>query len=422
MPIIERMNQILTYITMAVFDRKNQVYAFIYFIIAVLIVTAFSFPKTLFANQTIPSQLIIEMDGDIRFYLDQPSGERNGSWRFDHDLEAQNLVDVSLQNKYQALVYENPDFGIYTIDTDYRFDDMATSELRITYIDGENERYSGYTGDIATIHDNNNKFTFTINQTGDEVIIFGEEFIPLQNLHVFKTQDNKTKLTWDARETSDKILQTYRIYKYQDNADFDYRQVGETMNTEYLTDINWGSSELQPGVPSDYTAFVVTRVFTDGTESVLSSPAYNNDSDQDGFSDEEEAELGTDADNPDTDGDTLNDFIEVNLHNTNPIKKDTDNDGFDDNVEIEAGTSPLDPNFFPDDSCDKPQEGDWYINKDCDLEKDTTAPADVIIGNNADLTLKEQVTLWFDSTKHKILVMLGSSIYLQKGASIKSTQ
>lgn len=363
-------------------------------------------------------RLIVEMNGENRFYIEQPNGDRSGSWRFDYDFDAANIIDKSLQSKYQAIVLGDPQPGTYVIETDNRFPGIYTSELSFTYIDPENQRYGGYTGDIAVIHNENDSFEFTLNAAGEEVISFDQTFDVVNQVQVFRTDSDTSRVTW---QPSQGFTGTYRVYKKQHNADFDYSIVGETSSSELITDIDWGSYQIATGVISKYASFVVSHVYPDGSESFLSNPAYNNDTDQDGFDDETETELGTDINNIDTDGDTLNDFFEVNIHNTDPTLADTDEDGFNDNIEIEAGTSPLDPNFFPSDDCANPGEGDWYINNDCDLEQDEVAPADIIIGNNSTLTILDQVTLWFKGATNKILIMIGSSINLQSGASIKST-
>lgn len=47
------------------------------------------------------------------------------------------------------------------------------------------------------------------------------------------------------------------------------------------------------------------------------------DKDLDGLSDVEEAKLGTNPNLADTDGDGINDYDEVNIYKTNPLKYDT---------------------------------------------------------------------------------------------------
>jgi len=240
--------------------------------------------------QTDPtSQLIIEMNGENRFYVQQPNGDRSGSWRFDYDFDAPNIIDKSLQSRYQAIVLGDPQPGTYSIETDYRFPGIATSELSFTYIDSENERFSAYAGDIAVMHNENDPFTFTINATGDEVISFDPTFDVVDQVQVFETDTNKSRVVW---EPTDGFTGTYRVYTKQDNADFDYSIIGETTTNELITDIDWGPYQIAPGVTSRYASFVVSHIYADGTESFLSNPAFNNDSDQDGFDDETEIELG----------------------------------------------------------------------------------------------------------------------------------
>lgn len=365
----------------------------------------------------ITSRMVIEMNGPIRFYITQPDGSRSGSWRLDSDFSAENISDFSLQPKYQAIVLSNPEPGTYRIEPDYRFDGMTDSELTINYSNPGDELFGGYYGDFILEDGQNPIFEFTINAAGaDSGISFSDEFYVPNDPQVFP-ENNLTRVIWEASEGDN--VAAYRIYKKQFNKDFDYSLVGQTTETELMTDIPWGPEILQPGVTSDYTQFVISQIYDDGTESFLSNPAYNNDTDQDGFDDETEIELGTDPNNVDTDGDTLNDFFEINVHNTNPLKADSDDDGFNDPIELSEGTSPLDPNFFPTDGCENPETGDWYVNQDCNLYEDTAASGDIIIGNNSSLGLKERVTLWFNFLQNKILIMVGSNINLQDGASIK---
>lgn len=387
---------------------------FFKFFIFVILISSVSFVDA----QDVTSQMTIELRGEAGMYITQPNGGRTGSFRLDYNFESDNLTDYSQTSQYRAQVFANPLGGEYTIETDYRFPGITTSELIITYLNPENESYGSYQGVVAVEHNTNPTFTFTLDPDNtDGALSAGSAFTTIGDLQVFPN-NGTTDIVW----TDVPDAQSYRVYLKQENNAFDYTLLAETTESNYSSDINWGSTELQPGVTSRYTSFAVTHIDEHGNESFFSNIAYNNDSDQDGFSDEEELELGTDPNNIDTDGDTINDFIEVNVHNTDPTSHDTDNDGYTDNVEIDAGTSPLDPNFFPSDACEHPETGNWYINADCALGSDTAAPADIIIGNNADLTLKERVTLWFKGATNKILVMIGSSIIFEEGASIKSTQ
>lgn len=65
------------------------------------------------------------------------------------------------------------------------------------------------------------------------------------------------------------------------------------------------------------------------------------DYDNDGLSNLEEIKHGTDLTNADTDEDQLNDYEEIYVYGTDPLKKDTDGDGILDGIEIKFGTDPL---------------------------------------------------------------------------------
>lgn len=64
------------------------------------------------------------------------------------------------------------------------------------------------------------------------------------------------------------------------------------------------------------------------------------DTDADGLINSKEVSAGTLPDDGDTDKDGLNDGDEVNVWDTNPLKKDTDGDGLSDGDEVKAGIDP----------------------------------------------------------------------------------
>lgn len=65
------------------------------------------------------------------------------------------------------------------------------------------------------------------------------------------------------------------------------------------------------------------------------------DIDGDGLSNLSENQLGTDIYRADSDGDTINDYDEVNVYKTSPLKGDTDSDGLFDHLEVHYGLDPL---------------------------------------------------------------------------------
>ena len=62
------------------------------------------------------------------------------------------------------------------------------------------------------------------------------------------------------------------------------------------------------------------------------------DSDKDGLTDIEEKQLGTNPNLYDSDGDTLNDYQEVKVSGTNPLKLNTDDDRYNDNADPDPKT------------------------------------------------------------------------------------
>ncbi len=67
---------------------------------------------------------------------------------------------------------------------------------------------------------------------------------------------------------------------------------------------------------------------------------FPNDLDRDGIDDEVEVQLGLAEENPDTDADGLNDYDEIDMWKTDPLKFDTDGDGYGDGWEVLSGYNP----------------------------------------------------------------------------------
>lgn len=72
------------------------------------------------------------------------------------------------------------------------------------------------------------------------------------------------------------------------------------------------------------------------------------DADKDGLSDEREDELRTNSRLADSDGDELNDFDEVEVYKSDPLKQDSDGDGFFDGEEVRTGNNPNGPGSLRD--------------------------------------------------------------------------
>ncbi len=72
------------------------------------------------------------------------------------------------------------------------------------------------------------------------------------------------------------------------------------------------------------------------------------DSDADGLMDDQEKKLGTDPLSKDSDNDELDDYEEVNVYHTDPLKADTDADGIKDGQEVKMGRNPKGPGLLHD--------------------------------------------------------------------------
>ncbi len=68
--------------------------------------------------------------------------------------------------------------------------------------------------------------------------------------------------------------------------------------------------------------------------------------------------------------------------------------------------------------CSPPASGDWIVTESCIFEGTATAPADVIVQNNAVLTIAAGAFLNLDFTQHHLLVKQGSRVLVKLGAKI----
>ncbi len=151
----------------------------------------------------------------------------------------------------------------------------------------------------------------------------------------------KSRLSWKAPTGSTPTK--YRIYTRLMSEPSD-TYLAETTALIYDTAFNFsGANE------SNLRAFEVSSVFADGSESFLTVPVYDNDTDGDGLPDAREQSLGSSITNIDTDGDGLDDGQEYFFYNTSPTLTDTDGNGVSDyyqalNITPPAAATSIVPN------------------------------------------------------------------------------
>lgn len=68
--------------------------------------------------------------------------------------------------------------------------------------------------------------------------------------------------------------------------------------------------------------------------------------------------------------------------------------------------------------CVPPNTGDWTISASCTLAGNATSPANVIIQNNALLTIPNKQNLNIDFTHYHLLVQSGSGVYIMSGGKL----
>ncbi len=84
------------------------------------------------------------------------------------------------------------------------------------------------------------------------------------------------------------------------------------------------------------------------------------------------------------------------------------------NLTLEKHTIAL----LAEEACAPPLSGDWVISEDCALEQNATAPAHVIVQNNATLTIANSASLNIDFATYHLLVKYGSKVIIKQGAKI----
>lgn len=68
--------------------------------------------------------------------------------------------------------------------------------------------------------------------------------------------------------------------------------------------------------------------------------------------------------------------------------------------------------------CAPPTIGDWILTVDCSIDSDITAPNNVIVQNNAVLTVPSGVTLDIDFASKHLLIKSGSGVMIKSGGKI----
>jgi len=69
--------------------------------------------------------------------------------------------------------------------------------------------------------------------------------------------------------------------------------------------------------------------------------------------------------------------------------------------------------------CEPPLSGDWIITESCALHQSCQAPANVIVKNNAVLTIPKHVSLDIDLINFNLTVEKGSGVFVENGGAVK---
>lgn len=335
--------------------------------------------------------------------------DRTGSHGFDLWNESDNAEQDLLYDR-QNITYTDPGMGDYDIQFAGRYDEDIL--FRLTYYDGEQYRET----DMRrwNVADRPTEMTVTINNGEDGWMMDSDEFAHPIGQGI-KNSDH-TDIQWSTVNGA----VSYRIYSKIWDYPY-YSLLTETTSTSTQTDIPWATDSGDPLHPTGLYYFVVTAVLDSGNETILSPIITNADQDNDGYNDFRELDLGTDPTDSDTDDDGIPDFLEQNRYYTNPLDPDSDGDGHNDGDEVDAGTLPNQADSYPGriNECGAPDDGDWHVSKDCTVIEDQNIPADLIVHPDSVLTVGERITMWFDYTRHKILVMFGGGIHLKQEAQIR---
>ena len=260
---------------------------------------------------TVQQRFSLTFDGPVQPSLSDPLGRKLGV-----DFSTGGLDqaipggDLAIGNYAGSLSIDNPVEGTYTLalkpaaSGPYRLSLAYADQTSIALKD-----VSGMGGNTVI------SLTLTINPLAAEKITISAGAPSPTGLltNAYNSNGLMTSLTWQPLDNP--AVVGYRIYA-QISGEPGFRLLGFTSGTTFNTDVLWAATADIP-----VTTFVVVAVLTDGTETLFSIMALNNDRDHDGLSDVDEARYGSDPDNPDTDGDGYKDGEEIR-NNTDPLKKD----------------------------------------------------------------------------------------------------
>ena len=73
---------------------------------------------------------------------------------------------------------------------------------------------------------------------------------------------------------------------------------------------------------------------------------------------------------------------------------------------------------FAGNECSPPATGDWIVTESCTFTGTATAAADIVVQNNAELTIATGASLSLDFTQHHLLVKHGSRVIVKLGAKL----
>jgi pimeloyl-ACP methyl ester carboxylesterase len=291
------------------------------------------------ADDTTVPTLSFSVTGAVRICVTGPQGNRAGvdpvSGNPLEDIQGSRVIfgveggevgiDGPVAGTYNLIVFGEAQRDFH-LDIGYTDDD--TTEIR---------RFRGFCPDTPCT------FTISVAPSGTPRITVT---LPVEAPTGFKADPytsgatEYTRLTWNA--TGEAGVTGYNIYSVAELDPYFARVATVAAGTTSYDSVDQWSSESSTQVMT----YAVTAVKSDGSESLFSDLAQNNDRDHDGLTDEEEASLGTNPTNPDTDGDGLKDGDEE-AYGTDPLVADTDGDGYSDYEEIQAGSDPLDKNSVP---------------------------------------------------------------------------
>jgi Bacterial TSP3 repeat len=167
-----------------------------------------------------------------------------------------------------------------------------------------------------------------------DVIDFGNAMNPPNEVSVMPL-GTSTKIAWKTPAGTPPTK--YYIYSRLASESTIYA-IGESTSLQFIANYPFaGANEAQ------LRYFQVSSVFADGSESFLTLPIGNDDTDGDAISDANETVLGSNPNLVDTDGDGLTDTQEYYLYNTDPTKVDTDGNGVNDLDQVRAALTPATP-------------------------------------------------------------------------------